>query len=534
MSLVPFLLVAALGAAALLLARGIPRARAVGGPVVLLAALGAALTIVPGQAVVLGEAGFATTDYLRLFLVLGSVVGLGLVIVGAAGAGHPDAPAVTLGILASSALALAFPDARLAFIAATVGGTFSVLLTVGAGGGRLAATAGVRVLRATVIAGTLAIAASAWIGRDLSELVAQPVVFGLAYLAVALAVAIRFGAIPFHTWAARLTDSIDETGLPLVTAWSAAAFAIAALAWIDASIQPLTIRDPSVGALVDLGMVRLVVLLVAIVSIVLASVAAWIQDDLERIVGYSIVGDAGVVLLAVAALESDSWAPGRTWILAFVVGRSAFAAWAAAVRASFGTGRVSELSGWAFRSPLLAAGFAAVVLASIGIPGLAAFDARRSLVDLALGSPLSGLVLLGTLTPLAYYGRLAVIGAARRRTRSSAEDWSWRPAIEAVDLNDLRAWAAKTWSSNRGFAASATAGLLAVLAVAIMAGAFGVREAAAGLPPRLEGALESFRPQEPLESTGPSPGTSGAPSPEPSLGAEPSSGSPTLAPVATP
>jgi len=532
-SLVPFLLVAALGAAALLLARGIPRARALGGPVVLVAAFVAAVTIVPGQVVVLGEAGFATTDYLRLFLVLGSVVGLGLVIVGAAGAGHPDGPAVTLGILASSALALAFPDARLAFIAATVGGTFPVLLTVGAGGGRLAATAGVRVLRATVIAGTLAIAASAWIGRDLSELAAQPVVFGLAYLAVALAVAIRFGAIPFHTWSARLTDSIDETGLPLVTAWSAAAFAIAALAWIDASIQPLTIRDPSVGALVDLGLVRLVVLLVAIVSIVLASVAAWIQDDLEHIVGYSIVGDAGVVLLAVAALDSDSWAPGRTWLLAFVVGRSAFAAWAAAVRASFGTGRVSELSGWAFRSPLLAAAFAAVVLASVGIPGLAAFDARVSLVDLAIGSPLGVLVLLGTLTPLAYYGRLAAIGAARRST-SRGEPRSWRPAIEAVDLNDLRAWAAKTWSGNRAFAASATAGLLAVLAVAVMAGAFGVREAAAGLPPRLEGAVESFAPQQPLESTGPSPTTSGAPTPAPSVETEPPSGSPTFVPVPSP
>ena len=57
----------------------------------------------------------------------------------------------------------------------------------------------------------MAIAATAWIGRDLSQLAAQPVVFGLAYLAFALAVAIRFGAIPFHVWAARLTDAVPET-----------------------------------------------------------------------------------------------------------------------------------------------------------------------------------------------------------------------------------------------------------------------------------------------------------------------------------
>ena len=68
------------------------------------------------------------------------------------------------------------------------------------------------------MAGALAIAATAWFGRDLSQLAAQPVVFGLAYLAFAIAVAIRFGAIPFHLWAARLTDVVPETSLPVLTA----------------------------------------------------------------------------------------------------------------------------------------------------------------------------------------------------------------------------------------------------------------------------------------------------------------------------
>ena len=182
-------------------------------------------------------------------------------------------------------------------------------------------------LRATVVAGTMAIAATAWMGRDLSELAAQPVVFGLAYLAVAMAVAIRFGAIPFHGWAARLTDTTPETTLPLVTASAPAAFAVVALAWADTSIAPL---------LVDLDTVRAVVLVVAIASIVLAAIAAWIQDDIEHVVGYSIIGDAGVVLLAVAALDPEAWAPARTWILAFVVARSAFAGWAAAMWSTSG------------------------------------------------------------------------------------------------------------------------------------------------------------------------------------------------------
>ena len=42
-----------------------------------------------------------------------------------------------------------------------------------------------------------------------------------------------------HTWAARLTDAVPETTLPLVTAIAPAALAIVALAWADASIAPL-------------------------------------------------------------------------------------------------------------------------------------------------------------------------------------------------------------------------------------------------------------------------------------------------------
>jgi len=515
-SLVPFLVIAGLGAVGLAIIRGSALVVAVGGGVALLAALVAALLILPGQAVVVDHAGFATTSYLRLFLVLGTIVGIGLVVVGAAGGGQREAPAVTLGILATSALALALPDARLAFLAATAGGAFAVLAAAGLGGGRRSATAGIRVLRIAVIAGTMAIAASAWIGRDLSELAAQPVVFGLAYLAVALAVALRLGAIPFHNWAARLADAVPEPSLPLVTAWAAGAFAIAALAWTDASITPL---------LVDLSAMRVVILAIAISSIVLASIAAVIQEDIEHVVGYSIVGDAGVIMLAVAALDPEAWAPARTWILAFVVSRSAFAAWAAAARLSFGTGRISELRGWVVRSPLLAAGFAAVVLASIGLPGLAAFDARGRLVDLALGGPLGAVVLVGTFTPLAYYGRVALIGLAR--TGAQPGDKPWRPIVAPVDLNDLRTWAASTWSSNRAFIASATATLLAVLAVATMAGAFGVREAAAGLAPTIEGATESF---QPVASSIPAPSSSAAPT---SASSAPEA-SPTLQPVSTP
>src|SRR6185503_6683478 len=190
----------------------------------LMAAIVAGVAMDPAQTLVIGGAGLATSAYLRLFLILGSVVALGLTVAGLASGTRRDAPAVTLTILGSAALTLALVDPRLAVLAATTGGLFGVLITLTPRDGRVGATVG--------ILETRAVAATAWLGRDLSQLDAQPVVFGLAYLAFAVAVAMRFGAIPFHLWAARLSDVVPEAALPILTAIAPASLAVVALAWV--------------------------------------------------------------------------------------------------------------------------------------------------------------------------------------------------------------------------------------------------------------------------------------------------------------
>jgi formate hydrogenlyase subunit 3/multisubunit Na+/H+ antiporter MnhD subunit len=380
---------------------------------------------------------------------------------------------VTLGILGAAGLTLGLVDPSAAVLAATAGGLFGVLVTLVPQGGRVGATIGIRETRAVIVAGALAIAATAWIGRDLSQLAAQPVVFGLAYLAFAVAVAMRFGTIPFHLWAARLTDVVPETSQPILTALAPATLAIVALAWVDASIAPL---------LVDVAPERALVVAIAVVSIVLAAIAAFVQDDLEHVLGYSIVGDAGVVVLALAALDPAVWAPARMWILAFVVSRCAFAAWCAGIRAGFWTGRVADLRGWARRSPVLTIAFVLVVIAGVGYPGQVAFDARTSIVEAALDQPLTTLVFIGTLLPIAFYGRLLVIGLSRPDRVLDPVD-AWRPSLTPPDVTHLTRWLGMSWTANRAFTTGCVALLLAGLAVATSAGAFGGPAAAAGLPP---------------------------------------------------
>ncbi len=459
----------------------------------LLAAIVAAYSLNPAELVTIGQDGLVGSAYARLFLLLGSLVGLGLAVSGLATGTRRDAPMVTLATLGIAGLTLTLADPRAVVVAATAGGLFGVWLTLAPGEDRIGATLGIRELRAVVVAGSMAIAATAWIDRDLTQLAAQPVVFGLVYLAFALAVAVRFGAIPFHLWAARLTDAAPETALPVITVLAPASFAVVALAWVDTSIAPL---------LVDLEAERMVVLAVAIASILFAALAALLQDDLEHVVGYSIIGDAGVVLLALAVIDPAGWAPARVWILAFIVARSAFAAWAGGIRAVYRTGRIDDLRGWVTRSPILAVAFVLVVVATVGLPGLVAFEARASLVSLALDGPAGGLVLIAALTPLTYYARLLLVGLGRpARLPEPASDW--RPRLERLDLTSPIVWARSTWDLNRAFSAALIAGLLGGLALATSVGAFGGAEAAAAIPATIEGPTESFAPP-PLSSGEPS------------------------------
>lgn len=438
---------------------------AIGG---LVMALAAAAAIRPGDAISFGSVEVAATAYSRLFLLLGTTVALGLAIAGLAGEPRDHGAPIALATLGLGGLTLALSDPLAAILAGSTGGALAALLTVVRPGGRPAATAGVRSLRAVVLGGCMALAAVAWMGRDLSALDAQPVVYGLAYLAVAIAVAIRFGAIPFHLWAARLTDVVSETGLPIVTVVAAAPFAVVGIGWVQGAIAPL---------LVDLGVERGIVLAIALGTIVLAAVAAVLQEDLEHLVGYSIVGDAGVALLGLVALGPDAGGAGLTWILVLVVGRGAFAAWAAGLRHSMGTGRVPELAGWMVRAPLLAVAFGLIVVAAIGLPGFAAFEARGALVAGAVQGPLGVVARLAVLAPVAYYGRLVSIGLTTPvRPRHEVE--AWRPRIGAVDLTSAGNWWRETWERNRGFTGGIVAVALGLLAVATSVGAFGGPDAA--------------------------------------------------------
>lgn len=505
MTLLPFLLVTFTAGGLALLARPYPRWSALVGFVGLVLAIVTAATIAPGESFLVAGGAISGTDFARLFLMIGSVAGLLLFLVALTPKLPPTFPGATLVGLGGAGLALGVVDTGTAVAAATAGAVVGILLTLIRPVTQRGLIVAARELRALVVAGALGLAATAAVAGPLAAVRLNPELIGLAYLAFAVAVAIRLGAVPFHLWAARVADAAPEVGLPLIMALGPAAFAAVALAWADGAVAPL--GQP-------LGLERGLIVAIGALSIGLGTVAAAVHDDLEHVVGYSIVADAGIILLGIAVLDPAAWEPTRIWLLTFVAGKSALAAWAAAMRATFGSHKLSELHGWARRAPILALALAAIVAAAVGFPGMAVFAARASLIELAVAGPFAAAVLVVALGSLIYYGRLFATGLLKpgpvvlAATDRSAPRLVPTPGRLAF-LDGARA----AWSDNRAAIAGAVVLVLASVAIAVSGGGLGVREAAAGLPPAEVAPGESLVPANPFEEPSSAPEFSTEPAP---------------------
>jgi formate hydrogenlyase subunit 3/multisubunit Na+/H+ antiporter MnhD subunit len=252
-------------------------------------------------------------------------------------------------------------------------------------------------------------------------------VVGLLALAVAAVVALRLGVIPFHLRVPRLTDVAPPISLPLLLAWIPVPLGVAAIAISDQLIAPLAL--PLDGE-------RTIIVLIALSTLVAGALAAFMQDDLRHAVGYLVIADGGIVLLGFAALDPAAWGPTRVWLVAMAASKTAVAAWAAVMEHRFSTRSVPDLRGWLRHSPILGAALVVAALATYGLPGWVAFEARGDLARLA--SPdFAWLIVLAGVATLPTYVRLIAVGTgpATSRVRGAApERWAKRRRQETLPV----------------------------------------------------------------------------------------------------
>ena len=380
------------------------------------ASVALALRVGPEDAVLLGGITLTGSDLIGRLAVAWS---MGTLLLGGIGLATGETVAFlgpALLALGVAVVGLAGGEAAAAFALLTGGAVAGILLpslTTESGRKVEAGRFGVAVqgTSAFIGAGLLALGIVAWGASPAGPLggsgllepddPAAQVALGVALVGVVIAVVLRTGAIPVHVWAARFMEGVSPLAVPAALAWGSAAFTLTAIAWTQAALG---------AGSQETGVIEHdVIALIAVASVVLGGIAALLHDDVEHVLGYSILQDVGLAVFAFASLRPEVGAAARDWLLASAAVKTALAGWVAAIRWWYGVHRVADLGGWVRRAPALGIAFGAIILGSVGLPGMAVFDARITLVGEAVPGLPGFLVLVVALSPVVSLGR--VLGA---------------------------------------------------------------------------------------------------------------------------
>lgn len=211
----------------------------------------------------------------------------------------------------------------------------------------------------------------------------------------------KAAVVPFHMWT---PDAYQGAPSP-VTGFMAAATKFAAFAAIlrlfDVVLWPL--RDDW----------RPILTALAVITMILGSLLAVVQEDVKRILAYSSIAHAGFVLTGVIA-TSDQGISGSLFYLSTygltVVGAFALV-WLAGGR-DLESVRLVNLRGLFYRSPLLAGAMTLFLLSLAGVPLTAGFVGKLLVFGAAIDAGFLWLVVIGMLTSAIaafFYLRILVV-----------------------------------------------------------------------------------------------------------------------------
>jgi NADH-quinone oxidoreductase subunit N len=221
---------------------------------------------------------------------------------------------------------------------------------------------------------------------------------------VAIGLGFKAAAVPFHTWA---PDAYEGAPLP------AAAF-MSVIAKVGAFAALVRVFPLALGPLADQW--RPMVGALAVVTMVVANLAALAQTNYKRLLAYSSISHTGYLLVGVAT----GTAPAATAVVTYLAIYAAMTLGAFAVavgleRAGGEADRIDDYAGLASRAPLLAFATAACMVSLAGLPPSGGFIAKLGVFAAAIeggGRVGLGLALVGVLTSVVsvyYYLRVAYV-----------------------------------------------------------------------------------------------------------------------------
>lgn len=175
----------------------------------------------------------------------------------------------------------------------------------------------------------------------------------------------KVGAVPFHAWT---PDAYQGAPTP-VTGFMAAATKLAAFGAI--------LRFTYVGVEAGRWDWRLVVGVIAALTMIVGAVLSVTQTDMKRLLAYSSIAHAGFILVGVLAFDTTALSGVMFYLVAY--GLATLAAFAIVAMVRQGGSEATHLSQWAGlgrKHPVVAGIFGLLLLAFAGIPLTSGFTAK--------------------------------------------------------------------------------------------------------------------------------------------------------------
>jgi NADH-quinone oxidoreductase subunit N len=199
-----------------------------------------------------------------------------------------------------------------------------------------------------------------------SKATGQPslgVILGLVFIVVA--VAFKFGAVPFHMWLPDVyTGAPTGVTLFLSTVPHAAYFALA-----------FRLLSHGMGSVGDAWQSMLAPL--AVLSMVFGNVVAIAQSSLKRMLAYSAIGNVGFILLGFVAGTAEGYEAALYYTIAYVIMTlGSFGVLTLASRAGFEAEDLDHFKGLHKRDPLLALVMMCLMFSTAGVPPFIGFWAK--------------------------------------------------------------------------------------------------------------------------------------------------------------
>ena len=245
----------------------------------------------------------------------------------------------------------------------------------------------------------------------------------------------KLSAVPYQMW---VPDVYEGAPTPVIAflsvASKAAAFALVLRVLCSGFIE------------VQLEWTILIACLAA-ASMTIGNLAALVQNNIKRLLGYSTIAHAGYILIGIAAIGRNSSASlfshmGPSSVLFYLVAYAAANLTALfsiiAIGHNINSDQIDDYSGMFRRSPLISLALVLSLIALIGVPPTGIFMAKIHIFASAIDNHLTWLAVVGVVNSVIsvyYYVRVIRVMFLSQTEDQSKIRMSWAPCIALISTS---------------------------------------------------------------------------------------------------